>query len=78
MLVGMVLLSRMGVNTTNATVVRNMIIMGFGVGLAMPVVVIAVQNAFPHSEVGTVTASIQFFEYRWYGRSCNLRVTVKF
>jgi len=61
MLVGVVLLSMMGVNTTNATVVRNMIIMGSGVGLAMPVFVIAVQNAFPHSEVGTVTASIQFF-----------------
>ena len=61
MFVGMVVLSRMGVNTTHATVVRNMIIMGIGVGLVMPVFVIAVQNAFPHSEVGTVTASIQFF-----------------
>lgn len=61
MLIGMLLLSWMDVNTTNATIVRNMIIMGIGIGLTMPVFVIAVQNAFPHSQVGTVTASVQFF-----------------
>lgn len=61
MLIGMILLSNMGIDTSNATVVRNMIVMGMGIGLAMPVFLIAVQNAFPHSEVGTVTASIQFF-----------------
>lgn len=61
MLAGMILLSGMGVNTTNGSVVRNMIIMGMGIGLVVPIFVIAVQNAFPHSEVGTVTAFIQFF-----------------
>lgn len=61
MLAGMILLSLMGVDTTNATVVRNMIVVGTGVGLVMPIFIIAVQNAFPHSQVGTVTASVQFF-----------------
>ncbi len=61
MAAGMVLLSFMGVNTTDTTVVINMIITGVGIGITMPVFVIAVQSAFPHNQVGVVTASVQFF-----------------
>ncbi len=61
MLIAMIMLSMMGINTTNKTVVINMIVMGTGLGIVVPIFVIAVQNAFPQSYVGTVTASLQFF-----------------
>jgi len=61
MVLGMFLLSRMGVETTNATVIRNMIVTGLGLGTTMPLYVIAVQNAFPHARLGVVTSSVQFF-----------------
>jgi EmrB/QacA subfamily drug resistance transporter len=59
--VGMWLQSRMGVDTGTGTAVRNMAILGLGIGLAMPTFTIAVQNAFPAREIGVVTASVQFF-----------------
>jgi EmrB/QacA subfamily drug resistance transporter len=58
---GMWLLSRMDVDTTSGVAVRNMIIVGVGVGLTMPTFTLAVQNAFPVRELGVVTASVQFF-----------------
>ena len=61
MIVGMWLLSRMGVGTTNGTVIRNMIVTGFGTGLTFPVFTIAVQNAFPITRLGVVTSATQFF-----------------
>jgi len=61
MIVGMSLLSRMGVGTTNGTVIRNMIVTGFGTGLTFPVFTIAVQNAFPITRLGVVTSATQFF-----------------
>jgi MFS family permease len=59
--VGMWLQSRMGVDTGAGTAVRNMVILGLGIGLSMPTFTIAVQNAFPAKEIGVVTASVQFF-----------------
>ncbi len=61
MIVGMALLSRMGVGTTNSAVIRNMLITGFGTGLTFPVFTIAVQNAFPITRLGVVTSATQFF-----------------
>jgi uncharacterized membrane protein len=61
MIVGMTLLSRMGVGTTNGTVIRNMIVTGFGTGLTFPVFTIAVQNAFSITRLGVVTSATQFF-----------------
>jgi len=58
---GMYLLSTMTVETQNAEVVRNMILIGGGLGVTFPIFTIAVQNAFPHSELGVVTAATQFF-----------------
>ncbi len=40
---------------------RTTMIIGFGLGLVMPLVIIAVQNAFPKSVRGVVTSSTQFF-----------------
>ncbi|CAN5831084.1 MDR family MFS transporter [soil metagenome] len=61
MLTGMFLLSRMGLGTTNISAIRNMIVLGLGVGLVMPTITLAVQNAFPPRQLGVVTSSLQFF-----------------
>ncbi|MBI2165303.1 MAG: MFS transporter [Chloroflexi bacterium] len=58
---GLYLLSQMGVNTSHAVAIRNMVVVGLGLGVTFPVFMISVQNAFPHHIVGTVTSSIQFF-----------------
>jgi EmrB/QacA subfamily drug resistance transporter len=59
--VGMLLLSGMGVNTDYFTVVRNMIVVGLGLGVTMPVFTLAVQNAVEQRMVGTATSTVQFF-----------------
>jgi EmrB/QacA subfamily drug resistance transporter len=58
---GMVLLSQMGIYTTEGVIIRNMIITGLGIGVMMSLFTIVVQNAFPFSELGQVTAGLQFF-----------------
>lgn len=60
-LVGMIMMCFMDVNTTNGVIVRNMIILGFGLGLVLPVFNITVQNAVPMHQIGAVTSSVQFF-----------------
>src|SRR5262249_44738317 len=57
---GMLLLSRMDVATTYRSVVANMMIVGVGLGLTMPVFNLAVQNAVDPRQVGAATASMQF------------------
>jgi EmrB/QacA subfamily drug resistance transporter len=59
--VGMLLLSRMSVTTSEGEVVRNMIITGLGIGVMMSLFTIVVQNAFPYRQLGEVTASLTFF-----------------
>jgi EmrB/QacA subfamily drug resistance transporter len=61
MSVGMWLQTLMGVSTTNAEAVRNMIVLGLGTGLAMPTFTLAVQNSVSPREIGAVTAAVQFF-----------------
>jgi EmrB/QacA subfamily drug resistance transporter len=58
--VGMLLMLGMGANTDNATLVRNMIITGLGLGFVLPVYTVAVQNALPYNRLGVVTSSVQF------------------
>lgn len=58
---GMFLLSTMTVHTQNSEVVRDMIMVGGGLGVTMPIFSIAVQNAFPHNKLGVVSAATQFF-----------------
>jgi len=58
---GLFLLSLMDVDTTYGTVVRNMVIMGLGLGATMPVFSLSVQNAVDPKFVGTATSTIQFF-----------------
>ncbi len=61
MTVGLFLLSGMRVDTTTATVVRNMIVTGLGLGLTMPIYTLAVQNAVDRRLLGAATAATQFF-----------------
>src|SRR5919201_1439295 len=58
---GMFLLSRMDASATDGLVIRNMIIVGLGIGVLMSLFTIVVQNAFPVQQLGEVTAGITFF-----------------
>ncbi len=59
--IGMMLLSTMTVATTNAELVRNMVVTGLGIGVMMSLFTIVVQNAFPPRQLGEVTATLTFF-----------------
>ncbi|MEI8093642.1 MAG: MDR family MFS transporter [Spirochaetales bacterium] len=61
MLLAEILFSLMTVQSDGLTVSIDMIVMGLGLGLCMPVFVVACQSAFPHKQVGVVTSSLQFF-----------------
>lgn len=58
---GMYLLSFMNTDTTTLTVVINMIITGLGLGMAMPVFTLTVQNAVDTKLLGVATSSSQLF-----------------
>ena len=60
MAIGLFLLSTMGADTDYATVVRNMIIVGLGMGPTMPVFTLAAQNAVKMNQLGVVTSLTQF------------------
>ena len=60
MTVGLFLLSGMGPDTDYLVVVRNMVIVGLGMGPAMPVFTLAAQNAVKMSQLGVVTSLTQF------------------
>ncbi len=58
--VGAFLLNQMNINTSWHTVVINMIVLGLGIGSLMPMMNVAVQNAFPYKMMGTVNSTQQF------------------
>src|SRR6185436_5686334 len=58
--VGMLLLWRMNIHTTNAEAARNMVIAGIGLGMMMQIFVLSVQNSVPRAAMGTATALTQF------------------
>ncbi len=59
--VGMFLLSRIGVTTPYLFIALGMTVLGVGLGLVMPVLVLAVQNAVPAADMGTATSASTFF-----------------
>ena len=59
--VGMYLMSRLGVNTSATERGIYMLILGLGLGMTMPVLTLAVQNALPIKDIGTGTSSNLFF-----------------
>jgi len=58
--IGMLLLWRMDVHTTNAEAARNMIVAGIGIGSMMQVFVLSVQNSVRRERMGSATALTQF------------------
>ncbi|MFI0235462.1 MFS transporter [Streptomyces sp. NPDC016845] len=58
---GMYLLSRLEVGTPRAEYSVYMAILGAGIGLIMPVLVLAVQNAVRPSDLGTATSANNYF-----------------
>lgn len=59
--VGLFLLSRLEVHTALWVPVLHLFVLGFGMGLGMQLLVLVVQNEFPHAMVGTATAANNFF-----------------
>ena len=59
--VGFGLLATLGPDATRGDVTWRMIVLGVGLGPAMPLLNLAVQNAVPHEKVGMATAARQFF-----------------
>ena len=60
-LVGFWLLTRLNVDSTRFDTTIAMIVVGLGIGQIMQTYTLAVQNAAPRTELGTATASTQFF-----------------
>jgi predicted MFS family arabinose efflux permease len=58
---GMYLLSRLDADSSRGQAVLSIVVMGFGVGMALPLYIIAVQNAVPYRIMGIATSSLQFF-----------------
>ncbi len=61
MTLGLYLLSQMGPDTSAALEALYMLVLGLGLGGVMQVLVIIVQNAVPHSELGVATSGATFF-----------------
>jgi len=57
---GTILLMTVDINTGYPTVIVNMVVIGLGIGSLMPLLNIAVQNAFPYRMMGTVNSTQQF------------------
>jgi EmrB/QacA subfamily drug resistance transporter len=58
---GVFLLARMTVETSVLQVSLNIILVGLGMGMSMPVLGVAMQNAVPYRLLGVSTAASQFF-----------------
>ncbi|MDA8309904.1 MAG: MDR family MFS transporter [Actinomycetota bacterium] len=61
MTLGMYLLSTVTATTSDGLMYLFMVVLGLGLGGVMQVLVIAVQNAVPHEELGVATAGATFF-----------------
>ncbi len=61
MAVSFLLLSMLTLHSTAWTVSGEMIILGLGMGLVMPILTTALQESFPKRDLGVVTSSSQFF-----------------
>ena len=59
--VAMFLFSQMSADTGYWTVVRNMVVMGLGLGVSFPIFTVVVQAAFELRYLGVATASVQMF-----------------
>ena len=58
---GALLLARMDAATTALDAVRNMAVIGLGIGGLLSVLTVVAQNAFPDRELGQISAGLRFF-----------------
>ncbi len=58
---GMVLFSRLQASSQSGEVVRDMIVLGLGIGVTMPIFSMTVFSSFPHEQLGTVNSARQLF-----------------
>jgi EmrB/QacA subfamily drug resistance transporter len=58
---GVFLLSRMDVDTSRLQASVFMFVVGMGIGMVMQVLLLAVQNSVPHSDLGVATSAVNFF-----------------
>jgi EmrB/QacA subfamily drug resistance transporter len=61
MTIGLLLLSRLDVNTSNALAFLYLLVLGLGLGSVMQVLVLAVQNAVDFSMLGAATSGVTMF-----------------
>jgi EmrB/QacA subfamily drug resistance transporter len=59
--IGLLLLSRVDEHTSAVVMGLDMAVFGFGLGLIMQVLIIAVQNAVDYSDLGTATSGVTYF-----------------
>ncbi|MBX5473939.1 MAG: MFS transporter [Thermoleophilia bacterium] len=60
-LAGFVLFSRLSASSGSGEVIRDMVVLGIGIGTTMPIFSMTVQSAFPHAMLGTVNSGRQLF-----------------
>lgn len=58
--VGMFMLSRIGMETSSAMLAFDMVLVGIGIGITMPLFTVSLQSQFP-TRIGEVTGAMQFF-----------------
>jgi EmrB/QacA subfamily drug resistance transporter len=61
MVVGMLLLSRLGVGSSTLVADVYMLVLGFGLGFVMQVLILAVQNAVDYANLGVATSTATLF-----------------
>lgn len=61
MCIGIFLLSRMSADTSFGQAVGNIMIMGFGLGITLPLYTLAIQNAVSYRVLGVATSTTHFF-----------------
>jgi EmrB/QacA subfamily drug resistance transporter len=61
MVIGMWLLSQLGLHTSHLTMSIYVIVLGAGMGMTMQIMVLATQNAVAPTQIGTATAAVTFF-----------------
>ena len=61
MAIGLLLLSRLDVETPRWETAAYMLILGLGVGMTMQTLVLAVQNVVEHEDLGAATSGVNFF-----------------
>jgi EmrB/QacA subfamily drug resistance transporter len=61
MIIGLYLLSRMGVSTSRVTASAFMFVLGLGLGMVMQVLVLAVQNSVGYEDLGVATSGATLF-----------------